>query len=139
LRTAERTLVIIPNGKLADMRVESLGTRDRIRFATKLSLRRDTSPETIERIVSQLDAQLRAHKMLRTEEIFVRFSAIGESSFDVDVAAPVETRDPNEFAKIREALLIMCIRVVGESGATLAVPERALSRRRENLLSSEKP
>ena len=38
MRTVDRTLIIIPNGKLADMRIESLGPRDRMRFATRLSL-----------------------------------------------------------------------------------------------------
>ena len=32
-RTMDRTIVTIPNGKLADSRIESLTARDRIRFA----------------------------------------------------------------------------------------------------------
>src|SRR6185436_9216981 len=38
IRTADRTLVTIPNGKLADMRIETLAARDRRRFALILSL-----------------------------------------------------------------------------------------------------
>ena len=37
-RTADRTLVTIPNGRLADSRIESLAWRDRLRMATIVML-----------------------------------------------------------------------------------------------------
>jgi MscS family membrane protein len=124
MRTVERTLVIIPNGKLADMRIESLGPRDRIRFAAKLGLARDTDAATIEAIVAALRAKIAAHSSVLEADVFVHLSGLGESSFDVDVAAPVETTDAAEFARIREELLLTCVRVVAAHGATLAVPTR---------------
>jgi len=124
IRTVERTLVIIPNGKLADMRIESLGPRDRIRFATKLALSRSTSAGQIESIVTLLGARLGAHAAVLESDVSVRLAAIGESSFDVDVAAPVETTDATEFARIREELLLICVRVVKEKGGALALPTR---------------
>jgi MscS family membrane protein len=124
MRTVERTLVIIPNGKLADMRIESLGPRDRIRFSTKLALRRDTEIAQIEAVVSALRARVRAHPKVRVDDVSVRLTGLGEWSFDIEVAAPVETRDGTEFAQVREELLLTCVRVVSESGARLAVPAR---------------
>lgn len=126
IRTVERTLIIIPNGKLADMRIESLGPRDRIRFSTKLGLSRDTKVTQIAAIVQGIHTKLRAHPRVRRDDVFVRLSGVGESSFDLDVAAPVDTIDANEFAKIREELLLTCISVVTEEGASLAVPGRQL-------------
>ena len=38
IRTADRTLVTIPNGRLADSRIESYAVRDRIRLATTITL-----------------------------------------------------------------------------------------------------
>jgi MscS family membrane protein len=124
MRTVERTLVIIPNGKLADMRIESLGPRDRIRFATKLSLARDTDASQIEALVTALRDELRQHPSVHKDDVLVHLSGLGESSFDVDVAAPVETTDATEFAKIREQLLLTCVRAVSAQGAQLAVPAR---------------
>jgi MscS family membrane protein len=124
MRTVERTLVIIPNGKLADMRIESLGPRDRIRFATKLSLARDTDASQIEALVTALRDELRQHPSVHKDDVLVHLSGLGESSFDVDVAAPVETTDATEFAKIREELLLTCVRAVSAQGAQLAVPTR---------------
>lgn len=131
MRTVERTLVIIPNGKLADMRIESLGPRDRIRFSVKLGLARDTEAKQIEAIVAALRVKVAEHASVVGNEVFVHLSGLGESSFDVDVAAPVETTDANAFAKVREELLLACVRVVDANGAKLAVPAR-------NITSTEK-
>jgi MscS family membrane protein len=124
MRTVERTLVIIPNGKLADMRIESLGPRDRIRFSTKLQLARDTSVAQMRSISEAIRALLAGHALVRKEDVFVRVAALGEQSFDLDVAAPIETLDANEFARVKEELLFGCIEAVEAAGARLALPTR---------------
>jgi MscS family membrane protein len=126
LRTVDRTLVVFPNGKLADMRIETLGARDRIRFATKLQLSRGVPPSVIKSVVTQLSEHVAAHPMVREQDVFVHLSGIGEASYDVEVIAPIETLDFNEFARVREALLVLCLDVVEKSGARLAVPTRQL-------------
>lgn len=125
IRTADRTLVVFPNGKLADMRIESLGPRDRIRFATKLPLARGTTTEELRAVVDAVKSALVGHEKVRTEEVFVRFSAIGDASFDVDASAPIETLDAAEFGKIREELLLLCLDAVDRCGAKLVDPRRA--------------
>lgn len=126
IRTVERTLVIFPNGKLADMRIESLGPRDRIRFATKLQLSRSTTTLQLRAIVAALKEKLEAHSSVRAPDVFVRLAAIGEASYDVEVSATVETIDASEFGRVREELLVDCIDIVHGLGARLAVPTRAI-------------
>ncbi len=126
IRTLERTLVIIPNGKLADMRIESLGARERIRFSTKLALGRETTIGQIQTILEAVRTHLKAHDAVLESDVLVQLGALGESSFDVDVAALVETTNTREFARIREELLFECVRAVEEAGATLAFPTRQL-------------
>lgn len=123
IRTVERTLVIIPNGKLADMRIESLGPRDRIRFSAKLPLARETTPEQLEKLVPDLRTALEKHDSVVAADVLVRLSAIGDASYDIDVAAPVDTTDNKEFVRIREELLLACLRSVDGVGAKLAVKE----------------
>ncbi len=124
MRTIERTLVIIPNGKLADMRIESFGDRDRIRFAAKLEISRDATRDQLATIRDALEKALRAHEKVRAEDVFVRFSGLGAQSYDVDVSAPVDTHEWLEFAKIREELLLACVQAVEQAGAKLALPTR---------------
>lgn len=126
VRTVERTLVIFPNGKLADMRIESLGPRDRMRFAIKLQLARTTSTAQIRAITTQLKEKLSTEPRVRKEDVSVRLGGIGEASYDVEVATTVETLDVVEYARIREDLVVACIETVEKAGATLAVPMRQL-------------
>jgi MscS family membrane protein len=38
IRTMDRTLISLPNGKLADLRIEDFASRDRIRLAATVGL-----------------------------------------------------------------------------------------------------
>ena len=126
VRTADRTVVIFANGKLADMRIESLGPRDRMRFATKIQLSRASSMAHVRSVVFELKDKLASTPLVRKEEIFVRLSAIGEASWDIDIAAPIDTLDSDEFARIREELLMATVDIVDKAGAELALPVRQL-------------
>ena len=126
VRTADRTVVIFANGKLADMRIESLGPRDRIRFATKIQLARTTTMASVRTVVLELKDKLVSTPLVRKDDVFVRLSAIGEASYDIDVWAPIETTDFGEFARIREELLMAAVEIVERAGAELAVPARRL-------------
>ncbi len=124
IRTADRTIVIFANGKLADMRIESLGPRDRIRFAMKLQLARTSTMAQVRTIVLEVKNKLASTPLVRTGDVFVRLSAIGEASYDIEVAAPIETLDFGEFARVREELLLAIVETVEKAGAALAVPVR---------------
>ncbi|HEY8079401.1 MAG TPA: mechanosensitive ion channel family protein, partial [Labilithrix sp.] len=126
MRTVERTLVIIPNGKLADMRIESFGERDRIRFSAKLEISREASRDQLAAIRDAIKKALAAHEKVQASEVFVRFSGLGAQSYDLDVAAPVDTHEWLEFAKIREELLLACVQAVEQAGTRLALPTRQM-------------
>jgi MscS family membrane protein len=53
-RTLDRTLVTLPNGKLADMRIESFAARDRLRFAAGFGLVYETTPAQMGGVVAGL-------------------------------------------------------------------------------------
>src|SRR5262249_37823107 len=50
-RTLDRTLVTIPNGKLADMRVESITERDRIKLGCTIALDRTSSAAAVRAVL----------------------------------------------------------------------------------------
>jgi MscS family membrane protein len=55
IRTLERTVVTLPNGRLADMRIETFTRRDRIRFSTVLGLLYGTNADKIREILADLE------------------------------------------------------------------------------------
>lgn len=119
LRTADRSLVVLPNGKLADMRIESMSARDRTRFSTKLRVGNGAAPEQLAGLVALLGQELGAHLKVRREDVLVRLSAITDGAFEIDVACAVETTRFAEFADVRQELLFTCIATTRKVGVEL--------------------
>ncbi len=126
IRTPDRTLISIPNGKLADMRIEDFAARDRIRFAASVGLVYGTSEAQLRRIVAGIEALLRATPRVWPESVVSSFAGFSPSSLDVEVLCWIETPDFDEFRKARQELLFGIMRVVEEAGSGFAFPTRTL-------------
>ena len=126
IRTLDRTVVTIPNGKLADMRIESFAPRDRIRFACLLGLARSASADQVRRVLAGIEATLRAQPKLWPDSLTVRFKEITATSLDLEVQAWFTTTDFPEFQGIRQELLLSFMSLVEGAGTTFAVPTRAV-------------
>jgi MscS family membrane protein len=126
IRTLERTVVTIPNGKLADMRIESFAPRDRIRLACVLGLSRGTTAEQVRAVLKGVDGALRAQPKLWSDSFTVRLKEITPTSLDIEVQAWFTTTDYPEFQRIREELLLTFMGIVETAGTSFAVPTRAV-------------
>jgi len=126
IRTLDRTVVSIPNGKLADMRTETFAARDRLRLACKLSLAYGTTAAQVRAVLEQVEALLRAHPRIWPDDVQVRLVALAESSLDVELMAWFRTADWNEFLAIRQEMLIRFMEVVERCGTELAFPTRTV-------------
>jgi len=125
IRTLDRTLVSIPNGKLADARVESFAARDRIRFACDVGLVYSATAAQVRAVIAGIDALLRAHPKIWPDPV-VRLEKLGSSSIDVDVLAWFATTDWNEFTVIRQEMLLGIMDVVEKAGTALAYPTQTV-------------
>jgi MscS family membrane protein len=121
-RTADRTLISIPNGKLAEMKLETFAVRDRLRFGVTIGLSRSTSSEQLKLIIDRFEALLKGHPRLWQSSASVRFEKFGPSSLDLDVGAFFNTRDVGEFQLIRQDLLLQFMDIIERAGTSLAVP-----------------
>jgi MscS family membrane protein len=126
LRTLDRTLVTIPNGQLADLKIESFAVRDRIRLACTIGVVYETSVEQMRGVLEGLRRVLRAHPKIWPDAVVVRFKEFGESSLDIEVMAWFETSDWGEFQGIREEILLQFMEVVAGQGTEFAFPSRTL-------------
>lgn len=126
IRTLDRTIVTMPNGKLADMRVETYAVRDRIRFHTVVGLTYGTTAEQLRAVLAGFDRVLREHKAVVPDEIVVRFSNLGPSSLDIDVAAQFKTTEMKDFRIWREEVLISFMEVVEQAKSSFAFPTQTV-------------
>jgi MscS family membrane protein len=122
IRTLNRTVIAIPNADLIKMQLENFSLRDRIRLATTLSLRMETSRDQLRYLLSRLEQMLKDHPKLADQDVRVRFAAIGPWSLDVELVAIAPTTNWDEFLAIRQDVFLRAMALVEEAGTRLAVP-----------------
>ena len=126
IRTLERTVVSIPNGRLAESRSENFGPRDRIRMRTMIGLEYGTTAAQVERVRDGIEAMLRAHVSTWPGRVVVGLTQFSSSSIDLEIFCWVMTTDVDEFRLIRQAHYLGIMRVVEEAGARFAFPTQTV-------------
>jgi len=121
IRTLDRTLVSIPNGQLADMRIEDFASRDRIRFSATVGLVYETSEAQARRVAADIEAMLRANPKVWPDPV-AKLLGFSPSSLDVEVLCWFATSDYGEFRELRQEALLGIMRIVTEAGTSLAFP-----------------
>ncbi|HEY2376098.1 MAG TPA: mechanosensitive ion channel family protein [Gemmatimonadaceae bacterium] len=121
-RTLDRTVITLPNGRLADMRLESFSARDRLRLATVIGLVYETTAAQMREVLAGFERVLREHPKVWPDAVVVRFSELAASSLDVQVMAWFKTSDWSEFQGIRQGVLLQFMDVVEAAGTSFAFP-----------------
>ena len=125
-RTHERTIVRVPNGKLAEERIETFGARDRIFFRVDLGVTYDTSPEVLAQIRVEIESHLRNEPKIWPDQIQVHVIGFGDSAINLRVSAWFLTTEYPEFLEIRNNVLIEFMRIVARHGSSFAYPTRTV-------------
>ena len=126
IRTLDRTIITMPNGKLADMRLETFAARDRIRLHCMLGVVYDTTGAQMRQILEGFERVLREHPKIWPDAVVVRFAAFGASSLDIEVMAWFQTSDFGQFQGYRQEVLLRFMDVVEQAGSSFAFPTRTV-------------
>ncbi len=137
VRTLDRTLVTVPNSRFSEIDLENFTVRDRIRLATTLGLRYETTPDQLRHVLVGLRKVLIAHPLVSNDPARVRFSGFGSSSLDIEIFAFVTTSDFNEFCAVREDIYLRFMDIVAASGTGFAFPSQTLYMGRDDGLDPE--
>jgi len=138
VRTDERTLLAIPNGTVATINVENLSRRDKILFTTKLGLRLESKSDHVRYVLAELRRLLYSHPKVEAASVRVRLIDISGAVLSVEVFAYILTRAFNEFAAIREDLLLRMLDIVDDAGSGLALPAQTLYLGRDSGMEKDK-
>lgn len=126
IRTLDRTMVTLPNGKLSDMRIETYASRDRCRLHAMLGLVYSTTSEQLRQILAGWERTLREHPGIWPDDMIVRFTQFGQSSLDIEVMAWFKTSDFNQFRVWRQEVLIAFMETVEQAKSSFAFPTRTV-------------
>lgn len=126
IRTLDRTLVSFPNGKLAEMRLESYTARDRMRLACILRLSYGTTASQTRKVLAGIEGVLRAHPKIWPDAVNVRLKTLAAEALEVEVMAWFQTPEWTEFLLIRQDVLLDFMAVMEEAGVSFAFPTRTV-------------
>ncbi len=122
IRTPDRTVISLPNGKLADMRVETLAARDRMRFSCTLPLHPKTSSAQLAQVTEEIDHAVRSASNVWLDDVSVSLATIDANGIQVEITASFATLDNKQFVSIRHALLLEITRIVERAGVQIGRP-----------------
>lgn len=122
LRTPDRTLVSVPNAQISQMSLENVSLRDKFWLHHTLGLRRDTSPDQMRYVLTNIEKLLCSHPKVEPDSARIQFLKFGTSSLDAEISAYVQVGDFVEFLKLQQDLLLQVMDIVAASGTSIAVP-----------------
>ena len=127
-RTPDRTLITIPNGRVADLRLENYTVRDRLRLACNIGLVHGTTAPQVRQVLEGVEKILRSHPKVWPDAVTVRLKELGPVSIDIEVNVWFQTTDWTEFLLIRQDILLQIMDVVEGAGTSFAFPAHTAHR-----------
>lgn len=125
LRTADDSLLIIPNAQLSDKLIVNWGRRRRRRFQLDVALASDTPRDRIDRFVERLSDVYDARPEAVAGECVAGLKAIGPASIDVAFSGYLDVPGGKEESRARHAMLGDIVDLARETGVAFADPGRA--------------
>ena len=138
IRTLDRTIVFIPNGQLASLKIENYAYRERFLFRPNLALRYETTPDQIRYLLVELRTMLYAHPRVDPDPARVRFIGLGADALTIEIFAYLHAQDFNEFLEVQEDITLRIMDIVADSGTSFAFPSQTIYMAKDSGLSEER-
>ncbi len=122
IRTFDNSLIMVPNGKLADAAINNLGMRIMRRYKFNIGVTYDTPPELIQGYVFGIREVMNSHPLINKDTIAVHFFAFGSSSLDIRCSCYFNTTDLQEELGARHNLMMDIVRLASLIGIRFAFP-----------------
>ncbi len=138
IRTLDRTVVTVPNGQMADSKVENFAKRDRIRLVYQIGVQYDSSLDQVKFVADEIKRLVLMHPKIINEGFRVRFVDFADSALKIELYVYVQTTDYNEFMAIREEVLLTIGEIVERAGCEFAFPTRTIYQGKASAADSKK-
>lgn len=122
IRTLDRTLVNIPNAKLADVNIENYNEREKIRLYTTWRLDLATSLENIKTLLGEFERILLSNDNFHHNIYRLRLIGVSDLGYEIEIYAFAKSTEWSEFVGMREGLFFAYIEKMDELGIKFALP-----------------
>ena len=126
IRTADRSLISIPNNSVVNATVENLSVRESFRQRLLIQVTYETSREKLAAFAQSIKQLIMDNPFTTKDNIHVRFNDFGESSLNILVNFYLQV--PNYAAELeeREKILLQIMELASEMGVDFAFPTQTL-------------
>jgi len=125
IRTAEKSLVTMPNKKMIDTPLENMTVRNYRRIKFNIGLTYNTPVEDIRAIADKITEYINSHTQT-SDDAIVTFENFGTSSLDLQVLYYIEMMDYNPYLKVKEEINFKIIEIVQQSQGDFAFPTQTV-------------
>ena len=126
IRTADNSLISIPNDTIVNATVENLTMRTMFRQRLLVQVTYDTTRDKLEALADGIRQLIADHPMTNKDNFHVRFNDFGESSLNVLVIFYLIVPDYAAELREREDILLKIMDLAKELGVEFAFPTRTL-------------
>ncbi|MCD6055557.1 MAG: Small-conductance mechanosensitive channel [Gammaproteobacteria bacterium] len=122
VRTAEKSLLFVPNSAFSTISVENSGRMTHRRVQINAGLRYEDA-DKLPSIIARIEKHLAAHPEIDiTQSIIVRFINLGASSLNIFISAYTKTTNWTSYLSIQQTILLSVLDIVAKEGAEMAFP-----------------
>jgi MscS family membrane protein len=122
LRTLDQSLLVVPNGSLAQMQFENFWPRRKCLLNQHFSLRIETQVERLRFVLDRVQSMLDQQPAIETGTSRIRVANFAGAAFELELWAYVKTGDWAEFTAIRQDVILKIAEIVEAAGTRLAAP-----------------
>jgi MscS family membrane protein len=131
IRTFEKTLITIPNSKIANSLIENMDARNIRRVKINLGLTYDTTADQMEKALEAVREILRSHPGVDQGYWLVYFTDFGASSLDIFVYYFSKSIVWAEYLETRQDVNLKIMRKLAEMGLEFAFPSQTVYLKKE--------
>jgi MscS family membrane protein len=138
LRTAERTVLAIPNGVMATSTLENLRFRDKFLCQQTIRLRYDLSPDHVRYVLEEIRGLLRENPKVEDSTARARFLRFSDYSLDIEIYCYILEPTFEEYLATQEALFLSIMDAIEKAGAVVALPTQTTLVTQDSWIDPEK-
>ena len=138
LRTLDQTLLVVPNGLLAQMQFGNLTGRSKFLLSQTFTLRIETEVEQLRFVLDQIQRMLDQHPVIESGTSRVRVTNFVGAAFALELFAYGKTGDWREFTAVRQDVILKIAEIVEASGTRFAAPTQLAYVSRDTGMDAEK-
>jgi MscS family membrane protein len=138
LRTLDQSLLVVPNGALAQMQFENFGPRRKCLLNQHFSLRIETQVQQLRVVLDQVQIMLDQQPAIETGTSRIRVANFAGAAFELELWAYATTADWAAFTAIRQDVILKIAEIVEAAGTRFAAPTQLTYLSRDKNIDVEK-